>query len=58
MDMNTKARIYQELAYGCSAVATSLMINELAQIPLLQYGSDLLKQKYVKRMLEEPLLSV
>lgn len=58
MDLTTKTQIYQELAYGCSTIAACLMITELAQIPILKAGSNHLKQKYVVRMLKEPLLAV
>jgi alkylation response protein AidB-like acyl-CoA dehydrogenase len=58
LDLKTKTQIFQELAYGCGTISAALMISELAQIPMLNSGSDFLKQKYVKRMLEEPILAV
>ena len=58
LDLCTRTQVYQELAYGCSAIAASLMITELAQIPILHSGSNHLKQKYITRMLKEPLLAV
>ncbi|KAI6191388.1 putative medium-chain specific acyl-CoA dehydrogenase 10, mitochondrial [Aphelenchoides bicaudatus] len=57
MNLQMKTRVYQELAYGCSTIAASLMISELAQIPILNSGSDFLKQKYIVQMLKEPLLA-
>lgn len=46
------------MAYGDTGIGTSLMVNELAQIPIMQSGSKLLKEKYMKRMLKEPILAV
>uniref|UniRef100_A0A915DTY8 Uncharacterized protein n=1 Tax=Ditylenchus dipsaci TaxID=166011 RepID=A0A915DTY8_9BILA len=57
LSLKSKLRIFEEIAYGCTAIGTSLMVNELAQIPLIQHGSDFVKDKYLKRMLKEPLLA-
>lgn len=58
LPLAAKVRIFEEIAYGDSAIGTSLMVNELAQIPLMLGGSDFLKDKYLKRMLREPLIAV
>lgn len=58
LSLEFKTRIYQELAYADTGIGTSLMVNELAQIPLMQSGSKLLQEKYMKRMLSEPILAV
>lgn len=58
LDLKTRTFIYQELSYGCPTIASALMISELAQFPLLIAGSDYLKEKYIKRMINEPILAV
>ena len=39
--------IAEELAYGCPGIATSIMCNHLASLPLLIAGSDAQKDKYL-----------
>lgn len=39
--------IAEELAYGCAAVATSVMCNHLGSLPLMVAGSEEQKQKYL-----------
>jgi len=53
-----KVRIFEAIAYGDTAVGTSLMVSELAQAPLLYAGSKMLKEKYLKRMLGAPIVAV
>ena len=40
----------EELAWGCSGVQTSLMLNSLAGLPILIAGNEAQKQKYLTRM--------
>ncbi|MBM4242198.1 MAG: acyl-CoA dehydrogenase [Deltaproteobacteria bacterium] len=42
--------IAEELAYGCSAIATSIMANHLGALPLLIAGTDPQKQEYLFRL--------
>ena len=42
--------IAEELAYGCSAIATSIMANHLGALPLLIAGTDAQKQEYLFRL--------
>lgn len=49
--------ISEELAYGCSGVQTAMEANGLAEAPLLVAASDAIKQKYLGRMTEEPLMA-
>ncbi|KDQ17893.1 hypothetical protein BOTBODRAFT_154820 [Botryobasidium botryosum FD-172 SS1] len=51
------ALISEELAYGCTGVQTAIEANGLAEAPLIVAGSDAIKQKYLGRMTEEPLVS-
>ncbi|KAI1721009.1 acyl-CoA dehydrogenase, middle domain-containing protein [Ditylenchus destructor] len=57
LSLQTKQKIYEEIAYGDTAIGTSMMVNEAAQTPLIQAGSSLLKDKYLKKMLKEPILA-
>lgn len=51
------ALVTEELAYGCSGIQTAIEANGLAEAPLLVAGSHELKQKYLGRMTEEPLVA-
>lgn len=46
-----------ELAYGCTGIQTAIEANGLAQAPLIVAGSEELKQKYLGRMTEAPLVA-
>ena len=43
----------EELAYGCPAIATSMMCNHLGALPLLVGGSEEQKQKWLAPLSEE-----
>ena len=45
--------ISEELSYGCSAVATSIMANHLGSLPLLIAGSADQKKEYLGRLTSE-----
>lgn len=51
------ALITEELAFGCSGIQTAIEANGLAEAPLLVAASHELKQKYLGRMTEEPLVA-
>ena len=40
--------VAEELAYGCAGMATSLLINQIALVPLLLGGSLEQKEKFLK----------
>ncbi|MEZ4451150.1 MAG: acyl-CoA dehydrogenase family protein [Nannocystaceae bacterium] len=42
--------IAEELAYGCAAIATSIMCNHLGALPLMIAGTDAQKTKYLNRL--------
>lgn len=58
LTLAAKTKIYEEIAYGDTGIGTSLMVNELAQIPILYAGSQYLKETYMARMPREPILAV
>lgn len=43
----------EEVAFGCSAIATSISGNSLGAMPLLIAGSDAQKQQYLSRLTSE-----
>ena len=47
--------IEEELAWGCSGIATSLTCNGLATAPVILAASDELKKEYLGRLSEAPL---
>jgi acyl-CoA dehydrogenase len=51
------AIIEEELSWGCSGIQTSIGCNNLAITPLLVAGSDKLKQTYLGRLVDAPLLA-
>jgi acyl-CoA dehydrogenase len=48
--------IGEELAWGCSGIATSIVANILGSLPVLLAGSDEQKREWLAPLLEEPLL--
>src|SRR6476469_1986279 len=48
--------IGEELSWGCSGIAVSLVANTLGSAPVLLAGTDEQKQKWLPPLLEEPLL--
>ena len=48
--------IGEELAWGCSGIATSIVANILGSLPVLLAGSDEQKRAWLPPLLEEPLL--
>ncbi|KAE9045076.1 hypothetical protein PR003_g7096 [Phytophthora rubi] len=47
--------IGEELAYGCTDMATTMEANGLATAPLLVAGTDAQNSKYLGRLVEEPV---
>jgi acyl-CoA dehydrogenase len=48
--------IGEELAWGCSGIATSIVANILGSLPVLLAGSDEQKREWLSPLLAEPLL--
>jgi acyl-CoA dehydrogenase len=48
--------IGEELAWGCSGIATSIVANILGSLPVLLAGTDEQKRAWLSPLLEEPLL--
>jgi len=46
----------EELAWGCSGIATSIVANILGSLPVLLAGSDEQKRAWLTPLVEEPLL--
>ncbi len=49
--------IEEEIGWGCSGIGTSLVCNGLAAAPLFVGGSEELKTKYLRMLIEEPKLA-
>jgi acyl-CoA dehydrogenase len=45
--------IAEELAYGCAGIATSIMCNHLASLPLMIAGTEEQKQRYLGKITSE-----
>src|SRR3954453_1307039 len=50
------ALIGEELCWGCSGIATSIVANILGALPVLVAGSDEQRREWLSPLLEEPLL--
>ncbi|VDK72696.1 unnamed protein product [Cylicostephanus goldi] len=57
MDMVSNVIISEEIAYGCSGIATAMLANGLAETPLIACGSEEIQKKFLPRMVEEPLMA-
>lgn len=51
------AVIVEEISYGCSGIATSMMGNDLANAVIALHGSPEQKEKYLKPFTQKPLCS-
>jgi len=51
------AVIVEEISYGCSGIATSMMANDLANAVIALHGSPEQKEKYLKPFTQKPLFS-
>jgi acyl-CoA dehydrogenase len=47
--------ITEEVGFGCGGMATALSANNLAQAPVIMFGNDEQKKKYLTPMTKEPL---
>jgi len=47
----------EELAYGCAAIATSIMCNHLGALPLMIAGSEAQKERYLNWLSREPIFA-
>ena len=43
--------VAEEIAWGCSGISTTMMINNLAAIPIMVAGTDAQKQEWLGRMI-------
>ncbi|MFN8598188.1 MAG: acyl-CoA dehydrogenase family protein [Anaerolineae bacterium] len=50
-----KALVCEELAWGCTGISTTIMINNLAAIPIIVAGNDEQKKKWLGAMCEGQL---
>jgi acyl-CoA dehydrogenase len=57
LDYLSGCLIEEEMGWGCSGIATSLMANGLASSPVALGGSDAVKKKYLGMLTEEPKLA-
>jgi acyl-CoA dehydrogenase len=48
--------IGEELAWGCSGIATSIVANILGSLPVLLAGSDAQRREWLPPLLEQPIL--
>lgn len=48
------ALICEQLAFGCTGIQTSMLANTLALTPIQLAGSEEQKQKYLRKLTEEP----
>ncbi|OMJ07937.1 Medium-chain specific acyl-CoA dehydrogenase, mitochondrial [Smittium culicis] len=51
------ALVSEELSYGCSGIQTAIEANGLAEAPVILFGNEEQKKKYLGRMTEEPLMA-
>lgn len=49
--------INEELAYGCTGVATTIMGNTLASTPIMLAGTDAQKKEYLGRLIDDCLFA-
>ena len=48
-DMVTQAIMIEEIARGCASTSVTILISKLGMLPVMNFGSDELKQRYLPR---------
>ncbi len=49
-DMVTQAIMVEEIARGCASTSVTMLISKLGMLPVMNFGSEELKQKYLPRI--------
>jgi acyl-CoA dehydrogenase len=49
--------IFEEIAWACAGVTTSMAANSLAALPLIIAGSDAQKDRYLRWLMSEPIFA-
>jgi alkylation response protein AidB-like acyl-CoA dehydrogenase len=49
-DMVTQAIMAEEIARGCASTSVTILISKLGMLPVMNFGSEELKQKYLPRI--------
>ncbi len=49
-DMVTQAIMVEEIARGCASTSVTILISKLGMLPVMNFGSEELKQKYLPRI--------
>ena len=49
--------VTEELAFGCSGIATSIMANHLASLPLMIAGTEAQKEKYLGSLIADQIFA-
>jgi alkylation response protein AidB-like acyl-CoA dehydrogenase len=49
-DLVTQAIMVEELSRACGSTSLSMLISKLGMIPVIEWGSDVLRQKYLPRI--------
>jgi acyl-CoA dehydrogenase len=57
LDLISFAAVAEEIAYGCSGIATSLINNDLANAVIVMHGTEEQKRRFLKPFAEKPLLT-
>ncbi|CAK5106279.1 unnamed protein product [Meloidogyne enterolobii] len=57
LDVLSHALISEAIGYECTSMGFAILGNDLATIPIINAGSDEIKKKYLRRLIEEPVLA-
>ncbi|CAK5028829.1 unnamed protein product [Meloidogyne enterolobii] len=58
LDVLSHALISEAIGYECTSMGFAILGNDLATIPIINAGSDEIKKKFLRRLIEEPVLAV
>ena len=57
VDIISAALIIKELSYGDTGISTSAMCNDLANVVIVQHGTDQQKEDFLRPFVEAPIIS-
>ncbi|GMT32175.1 hypothetical protein PFISCL1PPCAC_23472, partial [Pristionchus fissidentatus] len=57
LDMISNVMIAEEIGYGCTGIGVAMIVNDLAETPLIIAANDDIKKRFLGRMAEGPVMA-
>lgn len=57
LDLVSNVILCESIGYGCTAIGTAIMANDLASTPLILAANEDIKKRFLTRLIEEPIMA-